>query len=212
MTIDERIKEAKIIPVIAIEDAEDTALLLKALEKGGLRVAEFTFRTKAAREAIRIAAQEFPDFAVGAGTVTRREELDAAVQAGAQFGVAPGFNAKIVARAQELNFPFFPGVCTASEIEAALESGCQLLKYFPAGAMGGMEMIKALYGPFSHRKVQFIPTGGVTAANLAEYLSHPSIAAVGGTWLVTKKLLADKNWAEITRLTAEAVQIAAGVK
>lgn len=205
-----RISEARVIPVIALEDAADAVPLCKALEAGGLKVAEVTFRTAAARDALRTVKEQFPDFALGAGTVTTVEEVDAARESGAQFAVAPGLNPKVVRHAQEVGLPFFPGVCTPSDVEAALELGCKLLKFFPAGAMGGVSMLKALYGPYRHRGVQFLPTGGVSAANLAEYLSTPGVVAIGGTWIVAKDLLNARDWARVTQLTAEAVRVAAG--
>ena len=208
--IEQRIEQDRIIPVIALEDAADAVPLCKALKAGGLAVAEITFRTKAAREILTTVAQEFPEFMLGAGTVTVLDEVEAAKEAGAQFAVAPGFNPKIVKRAQELDLPFFPGVCTPSEVEAALDLGCRILKFFPAGAMGGLKMTKSLYGPYSHRGVKFIPTGGVNADNLAEYIAHPAILAVGGSWIVSKNLLKAKDWSRVTELTREAVQIVAG--
>ena len=208
--IEQRISDARIIPVIALDDAADAVPLCKALSVGGLQVAEITFRTAAAAEAIRIVAREFPEFVLGAGTVTRPEEVDAAVAAGAQFAVAPGCNPRIVRRAQEAGLPFFPGVCTPSDIEVALEMGCAVLKFFPADAMGGLKTVKALYAPYAHRGVRFIPTGGVTAENMSEYLKSPAVAAVGGTWLATRELVAKREWAQIADRTHQAVEAAAG--
>lgn len=208
MKIIERIEQEKIIPVIALDNAADAPDLCNALREGGLTVAEITFRTAAAPDAIALVAKEFPEFALGAGTVTTSEEVDRAADAGAQFAVAPGLNPDIVRRAGERGLPFFPGVCTPSDVEAALQLGCRLLKFFPAGVMGGVKMLKALYGPYRHRGVRFVPTGGVSVENLAEYLSNPAVAAIGGSWIVDKKLLAAKDWKAITELTAEAVKIA----
>jgi 2-dehydro-3-deoxyphosphogluconate aldolase/(4S)-4-hydroxy-2-oxoglutarate aldolase len=205
MMIEKKIEKGRIIPVIALEDAKDAAPLCRALKAGGLEVAEITFRTKAAREAIRIVAEEFPEFILGAGTVTTIQEVKDAKQAGAQFAVAPGFNPRIVEMAQELHLPFFPGVCTPGEVEAALEKDCRILKFFPAGIMGGPAMVKALYGCYAHRGVRFIPTGGVTAQNVNEYLSHESVIAVGGTWIVEKAILKAKDWDMVTKLTSEAL-------
>ena len=139
----------------------------------------------------------FPEFMLGAGTVTTFEEVEAAKEAGAQFAVAPGCNPKIVKRARELDLPFFPGVCTASDIESALDCGCETLKFFPAEAAGGTKMIKALYAPYKHRGIRFIPTGGVTADNLTDYLSQPGVLAIGGSWIVAKDLLGAKNWDKV---------------
>lgn len=206
MTIVERIEKAKIIPVIALQNAQDAVALCKALKAGGLEVAEVTFRTAAAREALKIVASEFPEFALGAGTVTTIDELEAAKEAGAQFAVAPGLNPKIVKRAQEIGLPFFPGIATPSDIEAALDLGLTLLKFFPAGNLGGPKMIKALSGPYGHRGVQFIPTGGVSLDNVVEYLSLPTVPAVGGSWIVAKDLLNGQQWDKVTELTAAALK------
>lgn len=205
----ERIQTARIVPVIALDDAADAIPLCQALRQGGLEVAEITFRTAAAAEAIRIVAREFPEFTLGAGTVTRPEEVDAAREAGAGFAVAPGCNPRIVRRAQAAGLSFFPGVCTPSDIEQALELGCTLLKFFPADAMGGLKTLKALHAPYAHRGVRFIPTGGVTAENMAEYLKSPAVAAVGGTWLATRDLVARREWEQIAERTRQAVEAAA---
>ncbi len=205
----QRIKQGRLIPIIALDRASDAIPLCQALKAGGLEVAEITFRTPAAREALRMVSEQFPEFALGAGTVTTIEEVEAAKACGAQFAVAPGLNPRIVRRAQEVDLPFFPGVCTPSDIEAALELGCTLLKFFPADALGGMKMLKALHAPYAHRGVRFIPTGGITAANMADYLSHPSVAAVGGSWVSDKTLLAAQDWPRVTALTREALEVAA---
>ncbi|HNT36115.1 MAG TPA: bifunctional 4-hydroxy-2-oxoglutarate aldolase/2-dehydro-3-deoxy-phosphogluconate aldolase [bacterium] len=205
--ITDRIEKSRIIPVIALEKAEDAIPLCKALGAGGLHVAEITFRTAAARDALKIVSQEFPEFALGAGTVTTLEEVETAVNCGAQFAVAPGLNPRVVKKAQELGLPFFPGVCTPTDIEMALECGCQTLKYFPAGEMGGISMLKALYGPYRHKGVRFIPTGGVSVTNLADYIKEPSVVAVGGTWIASAGLIKAKNWDEISNLARSAVEI-----
>ena len=205
------IRARRIVPVIALERAEQTVPLLAALAKGGLEVAEITFRTAAAREALAIAAKEFPSFALGAGTVTTRDELTAAIAAGARFAVAPGCNPSIVNAANDAGLPFFPGVCSPSDIERALELGCTTLKFFPAAQAGGTPMIKALYAPYQHRGINFIPTGGIELKNMPEYLATPGVLAIGGSWIVSSALIKAGNWAEITRLTAEAVAAAAAV-
>jgi 2-dehydro-3-deoxyphosphogluconate aldolase/(4S)-4-hydroxy-2-oxoglutarate aldolase len=201
--IDDRIEQGRIIPVVALQNAQDAVPLCKALKAGGLEVAEITFRTAAAAEALRIVRERFPEFALGAGTVTTQAELQAACDAGAQFAVAPGFNPRIVRRAQELGLPFFPGIATPSEVEAALEAGCQTLKVFPAGTLGGPKHIKALSGPYAHRGVRFIPTGGVNAENVADYLALPTVLAVGGTWLAPRDLIAAGDWDRIRANVAE---------
>lgn len=208
MTISDKLRAVRIVPVIAIDDAEDIVPVCEALGEGGLPVAEITFRTEAGQRALKMARDRFPEFLVGAGTVTRMEELERAADAGAQFAVAPGTNPRIVERAGELGLPFSPGVCTPSDIETALGAGAQLLKFFPAEAVGGLPMLKALYGPYKHRGVSFVPTGGIKTSNLAEYLANPAVTAVGGTWLVTAELVKERNFARITELAREAVAIA----
>lgn len=156
----ERLKAARLIPVIVIENADDAVPLCRALKEGGLGVAEVTFRTAAAAESIRRICAEFPEFATGAGTVTTVEEVKAAKAAGAQFAVAPGCNPTILKAANEAGLPFFPGVATPSEVEMALEAGCELLKFFPASQVGGPEMIKTLSGVYGHRGGAVHPDGG----------------------------------------------------
>jgi 2-dehydro-3-deoxyphosphogluconate aldolase/(4S)-4-hydroxy-2-oxoglutarate aldolase len=207
MEIEQRIRAAGVIPVIALEHARDAVPLCAALAAGGLCVAEITFRTAAAPEAMALVRREFPDFLLGAGTVTLAGELDRAVATGAGFAVAPGLNPRIVQRAQQAGLPFFPGVCTPTEIEAALELGCTLLKFFPAGAMGGLKILGDLYAPYKHRGVRFIPTGGISATNLGDYLSHPGVLACGGSWLATGAMIKGQAWEQITRLAREAVEL-----
>jgi 2-dehydro-3-deoxyphosphogluconate aldolase/(4S)-4-hydroxy-2-oxoglutarate aldolase len=204
-----RIFQQRIVPVAVVQDPAFAVPLAEALSAGGLTLIEFTFRTAAAAECIAKIRKALPSMLVGAGTVLTPEHLQAAVDAGAQFGVAPGLNETVVARARELGLPFIPGVMTPSDVERGLTLGCSLLKFFPAEAAGGIKMLKALAGPYAHTGVKFVPTGGIAQANLADYLALPMVAAVGGSWMVEGKLLAEKNWAKITALTAEAVAIVA---
>jgi len=206
MSIIDRIQQGRIVPVIALERVEDAVPLCQALQAGGLTVAEITFRTKAARAAIKTVARQFPQFTLGAGTVTTVAEVEAAVDAGAGFAVAPGFNPRIVRAAQELGLPFFPGIATPSEIEGALELGCEVLKFFPASALGGTAMLKALHAPYKHRGVRFIPTGGIEIDNMNEYLAAPGVIAIGGSWIVAKKWLDAGDFASVTEATSRAIQ------
>jgi 2-dehydro-3-deoxyphosphogluconate aldolase/(4S)-4-hydroxy-2-oxoglutarate aldolase len=195
----------RLVPVIVLEDPGAAAPLAEALVAGGLGCAEVTFRTAAAARALRVMAAD-PRLVVGAGTVVTPDQVDAAVAAGARFVVSPGFNAEVVARCAGAGVPVFPGVATASDIMAALAAGLSTLKFFPAEPLGGLPMLSALAAPFP--SVRFIPTGGITAATLPDYLAHPAVAAVGGSWMVAPKLIAAGDWARITRLTAEAVSVA----
>ena len=193
----EKIKPFRIVPVIAIDSENDAISLADALIRGGLPVAEITFRTTAAAAVICKIRKERPDVIVGAGTILTIENLKAAIDSGAQFGVAPGLNPDIVAEAKKLSFPFIPGIITPSEIEKALSLGCKFLKFFPAGDAGGPKMLKSLCGPYAHTGVKFMPTGGVTPENLGSYLEIPALAAVGGTWIAKKEDISGGKWSEI---------------
>jgi len=177
------IRQHGVIPVIAVESVDDALPLADALIEGGLPIAEITFRTAAAADVIAILAKERPELLVGAGTVLTLDNLNAAINCGAAFGVAPGTNPEIICEAFDAEWPFVPGVATPSDVEGGLSLGCQTLKFFPAGAMGGPAMLKALAGPYKHTGVDFVPTGGVSLDNLTDYLDLDVVAACGGTWL-----------------------------
>ncbi|MEH8176281.1 MULTISPECIES: bifunctional 4-hydroxy-2-oxoglutarate aldolase/2-dehydro-3-deoxy-phosphogluconate aldolase [Aeromonas] len=202
-SITEQLQALKVIPVIAIEQAEDIIPLGAALANNGLPVAEITFRSAAAVEAIRLLRKAYPEMLIGAGTVLNREQVSAAKEAGATFIVSPGFNPNTVKACQELDIPIIPGVNNPSTIEAALEMGLTTLKFFPAEASGGSAMIKALLAPYT--QITLMPTGGISTHNINEYLAIPRVIACGGSWMVDKKLIAEKQWEEIGRLTREAV-------
>ncbi|HEX2702555.1 MAG TPA: bifunctional 4-hydroxy-2-oxoglutarate aldolase/2-dehydro-3-deoxy-phosphogluconate aldolase [Solirubrobacteraceae bacterium] len=195
-----------IVPVVVVEDADHVRGLGSALKRGGLPVAEVTLRTEASIRALRALATD-GDLLVGAGTVIRAQQVDIARDAGARFVVTPGFSARVIERCRELGMPVIPGVSTATEVIAALDHGCELLKFFPAEASGGAATIRALQGPFPH--VRFIPTGGVSAAGACVYLRLPSVAAVGGSWMVAPELLREGDFARVSRLAEEAVLVAA---
>ena len=207
MNMVETLGKAGIIPVIVIEKEEQAVPLAKALVKGGLPVLEVTFRTKAAAAAIAAIRKEVPEAIVGAGTVLTVEMLKAAKQAGAVFGVAPGFDPAIIAEAKAQDFPFCPGIATASELSQALTAGCRMVKFFPAEAAGGVKMIKNLLGAFRFTGVKFMPTGGVKPENVSDYLAVPEIVCCGGTWIVPKDALAAGDYATIEKLAAEAAAI-----
>lgn len=205
----ERILAKRIVPVVVLESADDAELLAEALLEGGLDIMEITFRTAAAEESIRRIAKAFPEILLGAGTVLDGEQARRARGAGAVFGLAPGLNPQTIAAAKQEGLEFSPGVMTPSEIELALSLDCTLLKFFPAEAAGGVKMLKSLAGPYAHTGVKFTPTGGITSANLQDYLKLPVVAAIGGSWMVDKNLVAAGKWDEITRLTCEALELAA---
>ncbi len=203
----DRIAELKVIPVIALEDSRKANDLASALVEGGLPVAEVTFRTSSAAETIAAMAN-LGRMEVGAGTVRTLDQAKAAIDAGASYLVSPGFNQQVSEWAVNKGIPILAGVDSTLGIEMALALGLNTVKFFPAGASGGLAKIKALAGPYGD--VQFVPTGGINAANLSEWLALPSVIACGGSWLVAKSLLNQGRWDEVKKLTAEAVAIAAG--
>lgn len=206
------ISRCRVLPVVVIEDATLAVPLAEALISGGLPCIEITLRTPAALASIAAIRKALPNMIVGAGTVLSVEQLQQALDAGAQFGVSPGLSESVVSRAQQLNLPFFPGVMTPGEVERARAVGCSILKFFPAEAAGGQTMLQALAGPYSHTGVKFIPTGGIKRESLATYLALPIVFAVGGSWLAEKKSLAARDWSAITALAADAVRTVAEVR
>ncbi|MCG6893731.1 MAG: bifunctional 4-hydroxy-2-oxoglutarate aldolase/2-dehydro-3-deoxy-phosphogluconate aldolase [Desulfobacteraceae bacterium] len=198
-----------VIPVVAVEKVEDAAPLADTLVEGGLPCAEVTFRTEAAPEVIASMAKR-GDILVGAGTVLRIDQVKTAVDAGARFIVSPGFNAKVARYCVENNLIFTPGVCTPSDIEAALDIGLMVLKYFPAEAFGGLKTLKAMTGPYA--AVGFIPTGGINPSNLAEYLAFPKVVACGGTWLAPSAAIAGGRFDAIRKNVREALDIVEAVR
>ncbi|SFR63228.1 bifunctional 4-hydroxy-2-oxoglutarate aldolase/2-dehydro-3-deoxy-phosphogluconate aldolase [Anaeromicropila populeti] len=202
------ISKIGIVPVIAIDKVEDAKPLAKALCDGGLPCAEVTFRTEAAAEAIKVMATEFPEMVVGAGTVLTTDQVDEAWEAGAKFIVSPGLNPKIVKYCVEKNIPIVPGCANPSDIEQAIEQGLKTVKFFPAEAAGGLNMLKAMSAPYN--KMTFMPTGGINAKNIVEYLSFAPIIACGGSWMVDKAMINAKEFDKITELTKEAVKTMLG--
>jgi len=201
------VRKLGLVPVIAVDDPQSAIPLADALLEGGLPVAEITFRTAAAAEVISKIARHRPAVVLGAGTVLSTEDLRRAKDAGARFGVAPGVNPEVVAEADHLGLPFIPGVVTPSEIEQALSLGATLLKFFPSEAFGGLKVIKALAAPYAHLGVKFMPTGGITAANLPEYLAADVVACVGGTWIASREAIAEGRWSQIKDNCKAAVEI-----
>jgi 2-dehydro-3-deoxyphosphogluconate aldolase/(4S)-4-hydroxy-2-oxoglutarate aldolase len=194
----------RLVPVIVINEEENAYPLAQALKAGGLPCAEITFRTAAAAGAIRAMASD-PDIILGAGTVLRPEQVDQAMEAGARYIVTPGFSAEVVRACQANSVPVFPGVATATEMQMALEAGIEVVKFFPAEALGGLATLKALAAPFS--MMRFIPTGGISASQLSDYLAFPKVLAVGGSWIAPSKLIVGHRFDEITELATQAVAI-----
>lgn len=200
----QQFEDMRVVPVVAIEDAGDADRLADALIEGGLPCAEITFRTAAAVDAMKKMARR-GDILVGAGTVLKVDQVKAAVDAGARFMVSPGFNPKVVGYCVDNRIPMTPGVCTPSDIEAALDFGLAVLKFFPAEAFGGLPALKAMSGPYT--TVKFIPTGGISPKNLAEYLGFSKVLACGGTWVAKTGLISGGKFEEIVRNAREAVEI-----
>ena len=198
-----------IIPVVVLNRAKDAKPLAKALCEGGLKCAEVTFRTDAAEESIRIMASEYPDMMVGAGTVLTIEQVDRAVLAGARFIVSPGFDPEIVDYCIKKDIPVVPGCMTPSEVAQGVKRGLEVLKFFPAEQAGGIAMIKAMSAPYT--SVRFMPTGGINAKNLEQYLSFGKIAACGGSWMVKADLIDAGDFDKIKELTKEAVELASSI-
>lgn len=209
-TINEKFAQFGVVPVVVLEDANDAKPLAEALVKGGLPCAEVTFRTQAAEESIRIMTQLYPDMLVGAGTVLTTDQADRAVQAGAKFIVSPGFDPEIVDYCLQKDIPVFPGCITPSEVAQAVKRGLKVIKFFPAAQFGGVDTIKALAAPYT--SVQFMPTGGISAANLKDYLSYDKILCCGGSWMVKGDLVKAGDFDKIYELTKEAAELVKSIK
>ena len=204
----QQISNIGIIPVIAIEDAEQAVPLARALVAGGLPAAEVTFRTAAGEEAIRRLAKEVPEMLVGAGTVLTKEQADRALAAGAQFIVSPGFNPEVTRYVIEKGALMMPGTATPGEMEQAMSMGLDVVKFFPAEQNGGVAKLKALAGPYTN--LRWMPTGGVNTKNMMDYLGFDKIVACGGTWMVKKDLINGQKWDEITAICKDAVKTMLG--
>jgi 2-dehydro-3-deoxyphosphogluconate aldolase/(4S)-4-hydroxy-2-oxoglutarate aldolase len=208
MSIFQRIERVRIVPVVVLEQEESAEPLAETLLKAGLDVMEITFRTAAAAAALRRISARLPEMLLGAGTLLEPDQVSRAVDAGARFAVAPGLNEDVLAAARRAGIEMVPGVMTPSEVERALGLGCRTLKFFPAEQAGGVAMLRALGGPYGHTGVRFVPTGGVSPGNMLSYLELPFVVAVGGSWMVEKKLIAAKEWSQIEQLTRAAVTAA----
>ena len=203
----EKLSAIKIVPVLVLNDVDSGLKMCEVLAECGLPAAEITFRTTAAEAVIKAAASRFPELYLGAGTILNTHDLHRAFDAGAKFAVAPGFNPTIVKEAVANGFAFAPGVCTPSEVEQAMEFGCRFLKFFPAEASGGVNFLKSLIAPYKHLGVRFMPTGGVSTANVEEYLKLKEVVAVGGTWLGKSSDIEAGNWDAIRNAVRAAVEL-----
>ena len=204
-TIINQLEAYKVVPVVKLDKPKDALPLGNALVKGGLPIIEITFRTDAAAEAIENLSRELPDICVGAGTVLSVDQANQAIDSGARFIVAPGFNPRVVDYCIDRNIPVFPGVNSPTQVEMGLERDLQVLKFFPAEASGGLKMLKAMAAPYG--EVRFMPTGGINIDNLNDYLAFDRIIACGGTWLATATLINEGRFDEITRLAENVVKL-----
>ena len=199
-----RLGEIRLVPVVVLENAKDAEPLAEALIAGGLPCAEVTFRTAAAAESIK-RISKYKEICLGAGTVLTVDQAKLAVNSGATFIVSPGFNPKVVKYCVENRIPITPGICTPTEIEMGIDYGLNIFKFFPAEAYGGLKTLKAISAPYS--MIKFIPTGGIDANNLCEYLSFEQVYACGGSWMVTKEMISNCKFDEVTTLAKEAVDL-----
>lgn len=198
----------KLLPAVTLKNADSALSVAEALLEGGLNVMEITFRTSATAEAVSAIAKEFPEIHIGAGTILSPDQLSAARDAGAEFGLSPGFNPKIAKEAKENDFPFIPGVATPSEIELALDNGYKILKLFPVSNLGGMKYIRSLAGPYGHTGAKLLVMGGVNPSNLSSYLENDMVTAAGGSWLSPSDLIQQKTYQQITKIVQESVALA----
>ncbi len=209
-TLEQQFYDYGVVPVVVLENEKDALPLAKALTEGGLPCAEVTFRTDAAEESIRLICREYPDMLVGAGTVLTTGQVDRAVAAGAKFIVSPGFDPEVVDYCLEKDIPVFPGCVTPSEVAQAAKRGMKVVKFFPAEQAGGIAMIKAMAAPYT--TMRFMPTGGISAKNLKDYLSFGKILCCGGSWMVKGDLVKNGEFDKIRELTKEAVELAASLR
>lgn len=205
--IAERLARSGVVAVVTAENPEDAGPIARALLTGGVGAIELTFRTARAAEAIRRIRAEVPEILVGAGTLLNRAHVEAAIEAGALFGVAPGCNPATIAAARECGLPFAPGVMTPTDMEIALEHGCRVLKYFPASNLAGPSALETMAAPFAHLGLRFIPLGGINLASLPQWLASPSVLCVGGSWLAPRDVIQRKDWAALQRNAEQAAEI-----
>lgn len=193
----DRIERCGVIAVLVVDQAEHAVPLAKALLAVGIDAMELTLRTPAAIDALRAVRQHVPEMLAGIGTIITPAQVDAVVEAGAAFGVAPGLNPSVVSRAQQLGLPFAPGVVTPSEVERAIELGCRELKFFPAEPSGGVNYLKSMNAPYAHLGLKYIPLGGLNTENMSSYLALPCVPAIGGSWIAPRDLIHQEDWATI---------------
>jgi 2-dehydro-3-deoxyphosphogluconate aldolase/(4S)-4-hydroxy-2-oxoglutarate aldolase len=202
------IRERGVVAVLVVDKAEDAVVLARSLVDGGVKAMELTLRTPAAVDALRAVRAEVPEMLAGIGTILTPEQVREVRDAGAVFGVSPGCNPRVIRAALDAGLSFAPGVATPTDIEIAVELGCRLLKFFPAEPMGGLSYLASVAAPYLHLGLEFVPLGGVNIRNAGAYLADPLIAAVGGSWIASRKLISGGKWDEIGRNAAEATRVA----
>ena len=205
--IAERLARSGVVAVVTVENPEDAAPIARALLTGGVGAIELTFRKPRAAEAIRRIRAEVPEILVGAGTLLNRAHVEAAIEVGAEFGVAPGCNPSTIAAARDCGLPFAPGVMTPTDMEIALEHGCRVLKYFPASNLAGPAALETMAAPFAHLGLRFIPLGGINLASLPQWLASPSVLGVGGSWLAPRDVIQRQDWAALQRNAEQAAEV-----
>ena len=207
-----KMRKAAVVAVLIIDNPDDDVPLANALQKGGIDAIELTLRTPAALQALKNIRREKPEILSGVGTILNKEQVEAVKASGAPFGVSPGFNLSVVTAAKQAGLPFAPGILTPSELETAYENGCKVLKLFPSESSGGLAYLRDINAPYAHLGIEYIPLGGISAANLQKYLEEPAVLAVGGSWLAPRKLIQARDWDQISRNCEEARQIANKVR
>jgi 2-dehydro-3-deoxyphosphogluconate aldolase/(4S)-4-hydroxy-2-oxoglutarate aldolase len=202
----QRLQAARVVAGFAVERAEDAVPIARELLAGGIDTIELTLRTDAGNEAVRAIHEAVPECFLGVGTILRPDQAIAVKEAGAHFGVAPGMNPRVIQAAQVTGLPFAPGICTPTDLEAAIELGCRVVKFFPAASSGGIPFLKSMAAPYKHLGIRYFPLGGVNADNMMDYLREDIICAVGGSWIVKDDLVKAGDWDGITERAAEVVR------
>ncbi|MCF7848149.1 MAG: bifunctional 4-hydroxy-2-oxoglutarate aldolase/2-dehydro-3-deoxy-phosphogluconate aldolase [Kiritimatiellales bacterium] len=206
-----RLEAARVVAGFSVDKVEHAVPLAEALLAGGISVMELVLRTPAALDALRAICEQVPDMLAGVGTILTPGQVMEVKDAGADFGVAPGMNPRVIRAAQEVGLPFAPGITTPSDLEAAIELGCRLVKFFPAEAAGGVAYLRSMSAPYKHLGIQYFPLGGLTSDNMVAYLKEDNVPVIGGSWIVKKELVLNEDWAGITARAAEVRQIVDGI-
>lgn len=204
----QKLSAARVVAGFSVDRVEDAVPLARALLAGGISVVELTLRTEAGMGAVKAISTGVPDMLLGVGTILTPEQAEQVHANGADFGVSPGLNVRVIQAAQRVGLPFAPGICTPSELETALEHDCRFVKFFPAEAAGGLSYLRSMAAPYAHLGVQYFPLGGVNANNMVDYLREPNIPAIGGSWIVKKDLVDAGDWDQITARAAEVIRVA----